>query len=78
VGDAGAQGAASIALPETVAPVETGDAVVQPATQVEAPPGPNQEPIDLPASPPDPSQSDGSDSENSNGLFKKVFGKFGK
>jgi hypothetical protein len=78
VRDAEAQGAIAITTPETVAPVETGELVVQPAKQVEAPPGPNQEPIGLPSAVPDSSESEGSDPENSNGLFKKVFGKFGK
>jgi hypothetical protein len=78
VRDADAQGAIAITPPETVPPVETGELVVQPAMQVEEPPGPNQEPIGLPAAVPDSSQSEGSDPEKSDGLFKKVFGKLEK
>jgi len=71
-----AQGSAATQSTETVAPVETGTSVAQQAPQVEAPVAPSQEPIGLPASFPDPSESSGLEPDNDSGFIKKVFGKF--
>ena len=78
VKDADAQGATASASPETVATVETGEPVAQPAAQVEALVAPGQEPSNLSSSVPDSSESDPTVSQEGSGLFKKVFDKFGK
>jgi hypothetical protein len=78
VQDADAQGATASASPETVATVETGEPVAQPAAQLEALVAPGQEPSDLASSAPDSSESDPSVSQEGSGFFKKVFDKFGK
>jgi len=72
-GDAGAEGTAAIALPGTVAPVEASELVAQPPTRTEAHPAPDQEPTRLLRTVPE-----GFEPENSDGFFKKVFGKLGK